>query len=161
VEENLTGRSPHMLRRMLRKTSKSPLGTRDRATILCEIARFDRKCYRHAARSPTFSRFTMRCQEARRPAHPHASRPAPHAAKLAASKRTLRGSHSLRPRRPFAGDQRGQLVYGFVQRTQVRRMLIALGSAHLHHRRGTQRPPQRLQPSRRAAARRAQINRDD
>jgi integrase len=162
--------TPPMLRRMLRRTSRTPFHARDRAMLsvkaglrACETARLEWSIVLDARGKVTdilaiHDAIAKKRGGRRIPMHPdlrHALR------SLLRDKRTLRAGHPLRPWRLFAPDQRGQLVCGVVQRARLRGMLVALRPTNLHHRCRAQRPPQRLQPARRPAARRAPIYRDD
>jgi hypothetical protein len=131
--------TPEMLRRMLFKASKSPFRARDRAMILlsvkaglraCEIARLDWSMVLDA-RGKVADVLAIRDAIAKkRGGRRIPSRPAPRASRIAALQRAVGTSHSLRPRRPLAAHQRGQLVRGPVQGTRLRGVLVALRPTH-------------------------------
>ncbi len=165
--------TPPMLRRMLRRVVEvAPFHARDRAMILlsvkaglraCEIAGsigrwFSTRRATSPARSRVHDAIAKKRGGRRIPMHPDLRRALQ---RLARTERAVRTGHPLRPRRPFAANERGQLVCGAVQRTRIRRVLVAFRPAHVHHRRRSQCPPLGLQPARRAAARWAPIHRDD
>ena len=147
-----------MLRRMLRRASRSPPHARDRAMILlsvkaglraCEIARLDWSMVLDA-RGKVADVLAIQDAIAKKrggrriPMHPDLRR---------ALQRLLRASEpsgpvirSARGGYPRA-NQRGQLVCGCVQRTRLRRVLIAFRPAHVHHWRRSQRPPLGLRPA--------------
>ena len=124
--------TPQMLRRMLRKTSKAPFPARDRVMILlsvkaglraCEIARLDWSMVLDA-RGKVADVLAIHDAIAKKrggrriPMHPDLRRALQALLRI---KRTVGSGHSLRPRRPLAADQRGQLVRGAVQRARLRR----------------------------------------
>ena len=164
--------SPLMLTRMLRQASRSGSpgprprddpavrqgGTarlRDRPPRLVDGARRPRQS-RGGRRYPRCDR-----QEALGPTDTHAPRVATRLEAAAARKRTSRTRYPLGARRELATNQRRQLVRGAVRGSRLRRLLLPFRSANLHHSCRPKHSSNRLQPARRAAARRPPIHRDD
>jgi integrase len=161
-----------MLRRMLRRTSSAPFPVRDRVMILlsikaglraCEMARLEWSMVLDA-RGKVADVLAIHDAIAKKrggrriPMHPDLRRAL---GSLLQISEPSGPPPPFRPWRLFAPDQRGQLVCGAIQRAGLRRMFVALRPANLHHRRGAQRSPQRMQPARRSTAGRAPIHRDD
>ena len=164
--------TPPMLKRMLRRVSRSSFPARDRAMILlsikaglraCEIAGLDWSMVLDAQGrvSGTIHVRDVIAKKRggrRMPMHPDLRRALERLARTTEPVgpviRSYRGG-------AFEGEQHGQLVRRALQGARLRGLLVAFRTAQLHHDRGPQHPPLRLQPARRAAARGASFDRDD
>ena len=164
--------TPPMLKRMLRRVSRSSHPARDRAMILlsikaglraCEIAGLDWAMVLDAQGrvSGTIHVRDVIAKKRGGTAHSHASRPAARPGALGAHDRAGRAGDPLLSRLALEGEQHRELVRGALPRARLRGLLVAFGTAQLHHDRRPQHPPLRLQPARRAAARGASVDRND
>jgi integrase len=166
--------TPPMLKRMLRRVSRSSHPARDRAMILlsvkaglraCEIAGLEWSMVLDAQGDVSG---TIHVRDAiakkrsgrRIPMHPDLRRALERLAltvePVGPVIRSYRGSHLK-----ANSEQRRQLVRRAVQGAGLRGLLVAFRPAQLHHRRRPQHPSLGMQPARRAAARGASFHRDD
>ena len=164
--------TPPMLKRMLRRVSRSSFPARDRAMILlsikaglraCEIAGLDWSMVLDAQGrvSGTIHVRDVIAKKRGGTADSHASRPAARPGAAGAHHGAGRPGDPLLSRLALEGEQHRQLVRRALQGARLRRLLVAFRTAQLHHDGGPQRPPLRLQPARRAAARGASFHRND
>ena len=150
--------TPPMLKRMLRYVSRSSFPARDRAMILlsvkaglraCEIAGLDWSmvldAQGHVSGTIHVRDVIAKKRGGRR--IPHASRPAARPGAAGAHHRTGRASDPLLPRLALEGEQRRELVRRALQGARLRGLLVAFGTAQLHHHRRPQHPSLRLQPT--------------
>ena len=164
--------SPAMLRKMLARVRRSRTSARDRVIILlsikaglraAEIAKLDWSMVLEpqgrVGHLIVVQDAIAKMGSGRRiPMHPHLRRAL---LVLWRSCDAKRPRHSFRPRGRHASEQHCELVRRTVRRTWVRGMLLAFRAPHLHHYRGPQSSSRRLQPARRAAPRRALLDRPD
>jgi integrase len=164
--------TPQMLRRMLRRTSKSPSHPRDRALILlsvtaglpaCEIARRDWRMVLDARGKiadvlEIHDAIAKKRGGRRIPMHPDLRRALQSLKRMSEPSgpviRSARGGH-------IRSTSVVNWFAALFRETRLRRLLVAFRQAHLHHRRRSRYPPQRLQPARRRTARRAPIYKND
>src|SRR5271163_1819170 len=147
--------TPPMLRRMLRRVSRSSFPTRDRAMILlsikaglraCEIAGLDWSMVldpqgRVSRHDPCPRRH---CKETWWAADSDASRSAARFGAPGADHGAGRADYPLLSRCASEGEQRGQLVRRAVQRTRLRGLLVAFWPTKFHHGCGAEYPSIRL-----------------
>ena len=164
--------TPPMLKRMLRRVSHSTFPARDRAMILlsikaglraCEIAGLDWSMVLDAQGRVSGTIHVRDVIAKKRggrriPMHPDLRRALERLARTTEPVgpviRSYRGSHL----------KANSIVNWFValfKETGLRRLLVAFGTAQLHHDRRPQHPSLRLQPARRPAARGASFDRND
>jgi integrase len=155
---------------MLRRVSRSSHPGRDCAMILlsakaglraCEIAGLDWSmvldAQGHVSGTLHVRDVIAKKRGGRRiPMHP-AARPGA----IGAHHGTHRAGDSLLSRRALEGEQHRELVRRALQGARLRRLLVAFGTARLHHDRRPQHPPLWLQFARCAAARGASFDRND
>ena len=164
--------TPPMLKRMLRRVSRSSFPARDRVMILlsvkaglraCEIAGLDWSMVLDA-QGRVSGTINVRDVIAKKrggrriPMHPDLRRAL---GATGAHHGAGRAGDPLLSRLAPEGEQRRQLVRRALQGARLRGLLVAFRPAQLHHGRRPQHPSLRLQPARRAAARGASIDRDD
>ncbi len=164
--------TPPMLKRMLRHVSHSSFPARDRAMILlsikaglraCEIAGLDWSMVLDAQGRVSGTIHVRDVIAKKRggrriPMHPDLRRALE---QLARTVEPGRPGDPLLSRLALEGEQHRELVRRALQGARLRRLLVAFRPAQLHHDGGPQRPPLRLQPARRAAARGASLHRND
>ncbi len=164
--------TPPMLKRMLRHVSQSSFPERDRAMILlsikaglraCEIAGLDWAMVldpqgRVSGTINVRDIIAKKRGGRRIPTHPDLRRAlgAP-----GQKRRARRAGHPLLSWRALERELRRQLVRRAVQGTRLRGLFLAFRATQFHHGRRPQCPSLRMQPPRRAIARRSSLHRDD
>ena len=164
--------TPPMLKRMLRRVSRSSFPARDRAMILlsikaglraCEIAGLDWSMVLDAQGRVSGTIHVRDVIAKKRggrriPMHPDLRRALERLARttepIGPVIRSYRGSH-------LKANSIVELVRRALPGARLRGLLVAFRTAQLHHDGGPQHPPLRLQPARRAAARGASFDRND
>ena len=162
--------TPPMLKRMLRRVSRSSFPARDRAMILlsvkaglraCEIAGLDWSMVLDAQGRVSGTIHVRDVIAKKRggrriPMHPDLRRALE---RLARTDGAGRAGDPLLSWRTPEGEQRRQLVRRALQGARLRGLLVAFRTAQLHHPRRPQHPSLGLQPARRAVARGASFHR--